>query len=85
MTIKWDHPAAIALRKEIVEGIVEELRTLCPNKGNKMNAIKAMAEIPSVDTKHILVLDADGNETVAAFDPSQVAQDKEYSDVAAGN
>lgn len=48
-----------------------------------MNGI--MAEIPSVDTKHILVLDADGNEVVAAFDPSQVAQDKEYSETPAGN
>lgn len=25
MTINWDHPAAIKLRKEIVEGIIEDM------------------------------------------------------------
>lgn len=48
-----------------------------------MNVI--MAEIPEVDTKHILTLDADGNEVAVTLDPTQVAQDKEYTEALAGN
>lgn len=47
-----------------------------------MNVI--MAEIPSVDQKNILTLDADGNEVLVTLTP-EVAQDEEYSEAAAGN
>lgn len=85
MVIKWDNPAAIELRRQIVASILEDenpyLGHTDPIKGNNMNEImvEKMVPLDEMAVKHILTIDPETGEEVKVELLNEFSQESEDS------